>query len=130
MRFTRFSLISAATVLATAALFVTPAMAASQVNVPFSFVSAGKTFPAGNYILDVTMNRNILALKGDKGIICGIGVPSEPIPSGKSGVVKFDHVGETYLLRSFQYGSRGTPRLDANAKGLKAAEERTIEGGL
>jgi len=130
MRFTRFSLISAAAVLASAALSVTPAMAASQVNIPFSFVASGKSFPAGQYVVDKDGNGGFLTMRGDKANIFSICIQADPVPGGKKAVVTFDHIGETYLLRSFQYGSQTTLRLDSKARDLKAAEERKIEGGL
>jgi hypothetical protein len=136
MKITRHSLISAAAVLATAALSLTPAMAATKVNVPFSFVASGKSFPAGVYTVDRGSLRDTLRMQDSTGnTLTWIGLPADINPTGSMAsatnrtVLKFDVVGEKYLLRTVQYGSAITSRLDKKARELEAAKERTLVAG-
>ena len=128
MRITLHSLIPAAAMLAAAALSTTPAMAESTVKVPFSFVSDGHNCPAGVYSVSETNYNNTVTLHGPTQSFTWMVIPGDSAPSDKRVILKFDQIGQTYLLRSIQYHADTTSRLDKKARDLESAQERTLSG--
>ena len=128
MRITLHSLIPAAAMLVAAAIAITPAMAETVVKVPFSFVSGGKNCPAGVYSVSKTNGNDTVTLQGATGRFTWMVKPSDSAPKDERVVLKFDHIGQTYLLRSIQYGQVVTFQLDKKAKDLESAQERTLVG--
>lgn len=128
MRINFHSLIPAAVMLVAAAASITPAMAESTVNVPFSFVSGGKNCPAGVYSVSQASQKDTLTLQGPAGKFTWMVKPGDSTPADKRVVLKFDQIGQTYLLHSVQYGTVVTFQLDKKAKDLESAQERTLTG--
>jgi len=95
-----------------------PALADALVKVPFSFTVKGKLCPAGTYLLkgDATSNTVTLLGHDSSKIFSWIIVPriNEIDPSRI--VLQFDQAGSDHALRSIQYGSQGTSRLDRDER--------------
>jgi hypothetical protein len=97
----------------------TAAFSANQakVNVPFNFTAEGHSYPAGSYEVDLDANHNIvtMASKADttKHISWTVG-PAEA--ANTPAVIKFDHVGADYDLKTIQIGEHVTPVLDKNVQ--------------
>jgi len=88
--------------------------ATTTLNVPFSFTAGGKICPAGAYIVQRDFDGNRVMLKSKDATrvfswIAGAGVTD---PSENHVVLKFDEAGQGHALRSIQYGSIVTSRLD------------------
>lgn len=105
-------------VLATASLCATAAFAATKavVNIPFSFVSQGQAFPAGQYAATLDTFHNMLALKSTTNTKLSaqwIAGPADFNPNDEKLTLKFDDLGGRHTLRTMQLGPRITSRLDA-----------------
>ncbi len=87
----------------------------AQVNVPFGFNAEGQSYPAGSYQVSLDSNHNFVTMtsKTDatKHISWSVG-PADP--ASTPAVVKFDHMGADYELKTIQLGERVTPVLDKN----------------
>jgi hypothetical protein len=112
------------------ALATSSAMAASTVRVPFSFTAAGKTLPAGSYLVkhDTTGNFVTLESVDAQQSFTWLLSPGQPAPTDKRVALKFDDRGNTHVLQSIQFGSRVTPRLDKNSN--KKPESAQVSPGL
>ena len=109
-------LVLAPAVMASAALATGSAMAETPINVPFSFSVAGKTFPAGRYIVERDSHRAAVTLvtpDRSESVSWLIG-PGSPAPTETKVALKFAEVGPTHVLESIQYGAQITNRLDKN----------------
>ncbi len=97
----------------------TAAFAANQakVNVPFGFTAQGQSYPAGSYEVGLDANQNVVTLtsKTDatKHISWTVGSADA---ANTPAVIKFDHVGADYDLKTIQLGERVTPVLDKNVQ--------------
>jgi hypothetical protein len=110
-------LVLAPVVMAAAALATNSAMAESNLKVPFSFTAAGKVWPAGTYAVEKDLNGDMVTVRSKDtslSFTCLIG-PGEPDPNDSHVTLKFDEVGSNHALRSVQYESQITSRLDRNA---------------
>jgi hypothetical protein len=93
----------------------TAAFAANQarVNVPFNFTAEGQSYPAGSYEVALDANHNMvtMASKADatKHFSWNVGPADAAITPA---VIKFDHVGADYALKTIQIGEHVTPVLD------------------
>src|ERR1700734_3567820 len=116
MRITVHSKILAAAVLALAALATQSAMAQARLNVPFKFIAAGKSFPAGTYTVMGDRAIGAVVLHGDNGTLTKLANPSGNAKDNQMVSLKFDHVGRTYYLRTMQMGQLVTARLDLRIK--------------
>ncbi|HTB97988.1 MAG TPA: hypothetical protein VK716_13330 [Terracidiphilus sp.] len=99
---------------ATAALATTSAKAETTVKVPFSFTVAGKSMPAGQYILQHDAGLDTITLRGKnstKTFTWVVG-PGAVDPTDSHAGMKFDQLGDVHVLRSIHYGSQTTNRLD------------------
>lgn len=115
MQTTSRTLILALAFLATAALATTSAKADTSLKVPFNFTVAGKAMPAGQYILqhDQALNTITLRSKDNTSSFTWLVGPGAVDPTDNHVGVKFDQLSnDTHILRSIQYGSQTTNRLD------------------
>jgi hypothetical protein len=114
---------------ATSALAVKPTSVDARINVPFSFTVDGKRCPAGTYQVKGDAANNWVSLVGrdSSKIFSWIVVPnSEADPTKVS--LQFDRTGADHTLRSIQYGSQSTLRLDMH-KRQSDEQEDTARGG-
>lgn len=127
MRFTAHTLrtlLPALAIAALAALASTSASAQSRFDVPFSFVAGGQTCPAGIYTLQANDAQSVVTLNGAKRGFQWLVGPGAPAPTDSRVMLTFDRVGSNYTLRSVQYKSQITARLDKNLKErIPAAEQ-------
>lgn len=108
-------------VIASAMLFTTAAFAANRavVNVPFSFETHGKTFPAGQYVATLDLQHNLVTLSSttDTRISAHwIAGPTDSDPYNETLTLTFDNLGDHHALRTVQFGPRVTSRLDAPSR--------------
>jgi hypothetical protein len=124
------NLILASAAMAAIAFTANTANAAAQVNVPFSFQVNGKTFPAGQYVVNKTWNQNLVTLqaKDAKAGLMSMIRPGQPAPTDTRIILTFDEKDQSHALRSIQYGSQVTPRLDGGSKWREKATVREIQG--
>jgi hypothetical protein len=98
---------------------------AVTVNVPFSFESQGKIYPAGGYDVSLGMNNAELTLRSKtatkKAMMLALS-PADYRPGAPILRIKFDAVNGTYNLRTIQYAGYITPVLDAKVKHGKTVE--------
>jgi hypothetical protein len=113
MRIIPSSLVLASAVLAAAA-FTTHTATAETLRVPFDFTVNGKTMPAGEYnvlrdgIASFVHLQNADATKTYVWTL----EPGDPAPTSNAVTMFFDKDGSSYTLRSIQYHSLTTARLD------------------
>ncbi len=127
MRIMAHKFFLAPVLLAAAALTTTTAQA-EKINVPFSFTVAGHTMLPGYYTVDRESSSNMVTFKsadGSKTYSWILG-PGEPAPGDTKVALKFD--SKTLALRSIQYGSLVTSRLDRDTK-LNAFEPARLSQG-
>jgi hypothetical protein len=119
--------ILAPVLLAAAALTTTTAQA-EKINVPFSFTVAGHNMLPGYYTVDRENSTNLVTFKsadGSKTFSWILG-PGEPGPGDFKVALRFDT--KTHALRSIQYGSLVTQRLDKDTR-LNAFEPARLSQG-
>jgi hypothetical protein len=95
----------------------TAAFAANQarVNVPFGFTAEGQSYPAGAYEVDLDANHNIVTMASKTDATKHISWMVGPAEAASTpAVIKFDHVGADYALKTIQIGEHVTPVLDKN----------------
>ena len=98
---------------AAVALVGNSAMAATRVNVPFSFSVAGKTLPAGGYHLVHDPSSAFVTLRSlDSNASYTWLLNPGPSEYDKKIALKFEDRNGKHVLESVQYGSMVTPRLD------------------
>jgi hypothetical protein len=115
-----------ASAIATTALATNSAMAASTVNVPFNFTAAGKTLPAGKYLVthDSTGSFVTLETVDASRSLTWVLCPGQAQPTDSKIVLRFDDEANTHVLQSIQFGPMITQRLDkASNKKLVTAHE-------
>ena len=110
------SQILAPAVLALAAFATHPVMAQSQLKVPFSFIAAGKSYPAGAYTVTRDKNLGAVVLHAEDGALTELANRSGNAKDDPIVSLTFDHVGSTYYLRTMQFGQLVTRRLDSGIK--------------
>ena len=130
MRSILHKIVLAPVVMAAAALATNSAMAEARVNVPFKFNVAGKECPAGPYMVieDTTHNRVTLWSRDAPLSFTWLIGAGDPAPGDNKVILRFDATGENYVLRTVQYHSLITPRLDKHVKGSEHMPVRMIEG--
>jgi hypothetical protein len=114
-------------------LVLTPALCATaafaidraSVNMPFSFESHGKVFPASQYDVSLTDDRRMLTLSSrtnpaDR--VSWMTVSADLSSTDAPLSIKFDRVGRVHELHAIRLGSYMTPVLD---KHTVAAKGRT-----
>jgi hypothetical protein len=106
-------------VLCTTAAFATDKV---SVDMPFSFTSHGKVFPASQYDVSLTGDRRMLTLSsrtnpGDT--ISWVAFVADRSPTDPELSVKFDRVGNMPELHAVRLGTYTTPILDERSVTLK-----------
>ena len=115
MRFLLHRFVLAPAVMVAAALATNVAKAETTIKVPFSFIVAGKTFPAGIYSIARDEKDHgfvTLASKASGQTYSCLLTPGAPDPNERKVALNFDLVGQTHLLQSIQYGPMITAKLD------------------
>lgn len=75
-----------------------------DVNVPFSFVAAGRQMPAGPYVIETSKSSGIVLLRGSgRGVLIASGPGGSLHTDGKPGLV-FKKKGESAYLIGIQTG--------------------------
>jgi hypothetical protein len=108
-------IVLAPVVMVALALSASVAKAEATIKVPFSFIVAGKTFPAGLYLISRDERNHgfvTLAAKGSPASFSCLLAPGAPDPTERKVALNFDLVGQTHVLQSIQYGPMITSRLD------------------
>jgi hypothetical protein len=83
-------------------------------KVPFSFAVNGKIWPSGQYLVERDRLGLVVTLRSmdaTQHSSWGLG-PGDPAPTDHRIVLRFDTVGDSYALRSLQFNSLITARLD------------------
>jgi hypothetical protein len=116
MRSKLHTVLTSAALMAAAVLATNSAMAETTLNVPFSFMVAGKACPAGHYTVKENPIGTFVTLTNQDSsrVFTWILVPSSPDFKNGDVVLKFDVAGRTHLLRSVQVGPMTTSVLDKN----------------
>ena len=113
MRFTALKSILAAIVVTTAASGHI-AKAETTLKVPFTFTVSGQTMPAGVYTVQESTSHNMVIFRNEdssKSFSYTL-QPGDDAPSAAHVALKFETAGDKHTLRSIQFGSRTTSRLD------------------
>jgi hypothetical protein len=130
MRITLRNLFLASAMMATAALATTAAKADVTLNVPFAFKVNGTHCPAGRYTVTKDAFQGVVILKSQDAprTFRWLLTPGDgALPSSKISL-KFDPQGETHALRSIQFGTLTTARLDKKEGRNEHRQVQTIEG--
>jgi len=116
MRSKIHTVLASAALIAAAVLATNSAMADTTLNVPFSFVVAGKTCPAGHYIVRENPIGTFVTLTNQDSsrVFTWIMGPGPANYDPAKIVLKFDVAGATHLLRTVQVGAMTTSVLDKN----------------
>lgn len=118
----------ASAIVAAAAFTAAPALADTSVNVPFSFVAAGKVCPAGQYNVNRNPLNGIITLQSmdaSRSFAWAAG-PGDPSPTDTRIILKFDSHDNVFYLHSIQDGPAVTERLDKKAP--EWVPSRTVQG--
>jgi hypothetical protein len=117
MRSKVHTVLASAALMAAAVLATNSAMAETTLNVPFSFMVAGKTCPPGHYTVKENAIGSYVTLTNEDSsrVFTWILGPGSPDYDSAKVVLMFDVAGQSHLLRSVQIGSMTTPKLDKNA---------------
>jgi hypothetical protein len=127
MRPTMILFILASSLSATAAF----ATQRASVNVPFSFESHGKQFPAGNYDVVQNGSDNFLTMSSSKRPeknITWVTGPTDVSTNSPSASIEFDQVGNTHELHAIRIGNHATPVLDKQWKVSTANQMTALVG--
>jgi hypothetical protein len=101
-----------------AAAVVTPQLASAAVlHVPFAFSVNGQTLPAGDYTVHPELGGNsvVLASPDYKKQFNWLLSSGDPDPGSSKIAMLFDSTDSGYALRSIQYKSLVTSRIDKKA---------------
>lgn len=100
------------------------AMAATRINVPFTFNVAGQTLPAGAYNLVHEPASAFVTLRSlDSNNSYTWLLNPGPNETDKKIALKFDDRNGNHVLQSVQYGSKITPRLDKGRRSIDMERE-------
>lgn len=111
-------------------LVLTPALCATaafasdgiSVNMPFSFESHGKVFPASQYDVSLNNDRRMLTLSSRTNSadrVSWMTVPAELSSTDAPLSIQFDQVGRVHELHAIRLGSYMTPVLDEHTVAAK-----------
>lgn len=114
MRFMALKSVLAAVVITTAGLGTCAAKAETPLNVPFSFTVAGKTMPAGLYLVNQDNFHNVVVLrtKDAKESFSYVLRPGSATSDNAHVALKFESAGDSHILRWIEVGSKMTSRLE------------------
>jgi hypothetical protein len=113
MRFIMWTLVLVPTLCTTAAF----AIEKTSVEIPFSFQSHGKDFPASQYDVELSEDRNRLMMTNRKNPATRLTwwvMPSDLSPDDATLSIQFDRIGDTHELHMIRLGTHITPVLDAH----------------
>jgi len=114
MKLSLRTLVLASAFTATAALASIPALAATagatMLHVPFSFTVAGKSLPAGDYLVKRDTG-NFISLASADGSSNHSWISNVGDKTDGRVVLHFGVDGQNHILESVQYGALVTPRL-------------------
>jgi len=118
-----------ASAIASTALATNSAMAATRLDVPFNFTAAGKSLPAGSYVVKRDSTGGFVTLESVDASrsFSWLLTPGSPQPTDKKIVLRFDDEANTHVLQSIQFGSMITQRLD-KTKNQKLTSEQEPQG--
>jgi hypothetical protein len=113
MRFTALKSFLAAIVVTTAASGHI-ARAETTLKVPFSFTVSGHAMPAGVYTVQESTFHNMVIFRNQDSTQSYSYTlqPGDDAPSAAHVALKFEAAGDQHVLRSIQFGSKTTSRLD------------------
>lgn len=97
----------------------TAAFAANQakVNVPFGFTAQGQSYPAGSYEVALDANQSVVTMASKADATKHFSWTVGPADAASApAIVKFDHVGADYDLKTIQIGEHVTPVLDKDIR--------------
>lgn len=128
MRSKLHTVLASAALMAAAVLATNSAMADTTLRIPFSFTVAGKTCPAGRYIVKENAIGSYMTLTNEDSsrVFTWTLGPGNPDPTDNNVVLKFDVAGQTHLLRSVQIGPMITSVLDRNVQDAEYATARRL----
>lgn len=117
MRINFKSFVLTPAILAVAILATQTAVAESRtVHVPFNFVAAGQSCPAGAYLVSEDNFGGTLRLGNRDHNFVWILTPGDSSVRDHRVVLTFNVNGKNYELRTVQYGAMITPRLDKKTR--------------
>jgi hypothetical protein len=130
MRITLRNTILVPAVLAIASFAAVSAHAATSLKVPFTFQAAGKNLPAGNYEVSKDASRQVVTLRNvaDGRSFTWVAGPGAPAVKSSTATLRFNEIGGSHELRSVQYGSLITSRLDQHTKHNEHVPVETVTG--
>ena len=130
MRFSLRTFVLAPAILAAAALASTSAMAEATLKVPFNFTVSGKQCAAGLYSVKPNLTHGIVTLQSKDGArtFNWLLTPGDPAPSSTRVTLRFNELGNAYTLRTVEYGSLTTTRLDKKSPSNEHVHTRVIQG--
>jgi hypothetical protein len=128
MRMTVRTQILALAMLALTASVPNSVKAQSRLDVPFNFVVAGKTLPAGTYSITQNKAIGLVSLQGEGQTISWMADSNGSALPATTGSLTFDRIGGAYYLRAMQYGRMMTPRLDSHVRVSNAGPSVAVEG--
>jgi len=110
------------------AMTSTIARAQRTLKIPFSFQIGDALYPAGSYSVKRQPYGHFVVLEDcdNRELFHWAIGPGDPAPTDARIVLKFDESLQVHLLRSVQYGSLITGRLDEKA--LASKRDATISG--
>jgi hypothetical protein len=91
----------------------------ASVDMPFSFESHGRVFPASQYDVSLDANREMLTLSNRANpadTATFITTPAEQRPNDTTLSIKLDRTGNVLELHAIRLGSHTTPVLDAHSQ--------------
>lgn len=102
-----------------------------QVNVPFSFVAAGKTWDAGTYKMDVRPDTGLTVLYSSKsGSRTLLTQTSQPNNIGNETTVRFQRYGGQWVLRAIVLGGTQAVvlpgKIEQELMSSKSSERRIL----
>jgi hypothetical protein len=115
--------LAVAAVAVAAGTFTAQAAHATTLTVPFAFQVGDKVCPAGNYQVRRDGMSNSIEMVGNARGFKWIIFPGDPAPTDQRVILKFASVGSRHVLRSVQFGSMTTSRLDKKFRELEVAEQ-------
>ena len=114
MRFMMWTLVLAPALCTTAAF----ANDRASVDIPFSFESHGKVFPASQYNVEVNENTNMLVMVSKRYPSIRLSwqvIPVDKGPNDTALSIQFDKVGDMNELHVVRLGTHATTVLDARS---------------
>jgi acetoacetate decarboxylase len=103
----------------------------ATVDLPFNFESHGKAFPAGQYDVISSMNRNFLTIVNRTDPAANslwVVTPVSLNPNDAALLIQFDRIGNMPELHTVRLGSYTTSALDRQSS-VKISSRITTQGG-